>query len=373
MNPRLTKKRCASWILLVLVLTPTSVACGARLRAPSHKLACSLVAAPNGSNSARGSINRPYRTVRRLLRALRPGSIGCLRAGVYAEDVTIRRGGRPRDPLTLRSFPGERATIRGRLYLARGASYTTIENLNLDGNSETQDCSPVRCPSPTVDANHTVFSYDDVTDDHTAICFDVGSDRYGAATGTVITHDSVHDCGVLPAAGHNHGIYLQAAHDTLIRSDLIYDNADRGIQLYPEATRSLIEDNVIVGNGEGIDFGALGSSTASYNLVQENLIVDSVHGYNVSSYYGPSDRVGTGNLVVDNCIGGGAGVHRGSPLGVGEAIGFQLRRNVREPSSPGATGRSPLTRANHAVRTTPHGACARIIRLIGTSGILGSG
>lgn len=325
------------WTALAVALGATlvSVTLGVGLLSPGVPSGCTFVAAPGGSDEAAGSISHPFRSLRRLLGVLGPGETGCLRAGVYAEDVTLRHGGRQGDRLTLRSFPGQTATIRGRLYLARGSSYTTIEYLHLDGRSPTQACAPARCPSPSINSSHVTFSTDDVTNHHTAICFDIGSDQYGIATHALITHNSIHDCGVLPASNHDHGIYVQAARDTRIEFNAIYNNADRGIQFYPAATGTIVVGNLIAHNGEDIDFSASGTLTSSHNLVEHNVIIDSVRGYNVSSYYGRNDRIGTDNVVVHNCIGGGVRAAAYNPMGIGAEIGFTVRANTLASASSG--------------------------------------
>src|SRR4029077_15400546 len=107
--------------------------------------------------------------------------------GVYTGDVTITRPG-----IELYGVSGGSATIAGRLWIAQGADYVTVQNLYLDGANADD------LPSPTVNADHALFSNDDVTNDHTAICFNLGNSDYGDATGTVIEYSRIHDCGVLP-------------------------------------------------------------------------------------------------------------------------------------------------------------------------------
>ena len=68
----------------------------------------------------------------------------------------------------------------------------------------------------------------------------------------VIRRNRIHDCGELPSTNKNHGIYVSEAKRTMIRDNWIYDNADRGIQLYHDADRSRVIGNVIYHNGDGI-------------------------------------------------------------------------------------------------------------------------
>ena len=80
------------------------------------------------------------------------------------------------------------------------------------------------------------------------ICFSLGNtDTWGYAGSTTIENSRIHDCG--PTTNMNHGIYAQATSGrTLILGNWIFDNGDRGIQLYPAAQNILIAHNVI--NGE---------------------------------------------------------------------------------------------------------------------------
>jgi len=158
-------------------------------------------------------------------------------------------------------------------------------------------------PSPTVDATDDVFVRDDVTNDHTAICFVLGSETFGRASGTVIADSRVHDCGRLPARNDEHGIYVADADDTVIERNWIYANADRGVQLYPDAQHTTIRHNVIDANGEGVIFSGAGGRTSSDNLVEDNLITGSRVRSDVESFYPPGTPPGTGNLVRGNCLG----------------------------------------------------------------------
>ncbi len=104
--------------------------------------------------------------------SLQPGQTGCLRAGLYEQDVAIERGGSAGSPVTLSSYPGERATLRGRLRVKDSANFVTIEGLDLDGRHPADTL-----PSPSVYGNDVVFRDNDVTNYHTGICFLLGFER----------------------------------------------------------------------------------------------------------------------------------------------------------------------------------------------------
>jgi parallel beta-helix repeat protein len=307
-------------LLLAVATSVTLAACGARADNPT----CDRVASPSGSDSAAGTPDAPYRTAQALSNALAPGQIGCLRAGTYNEDLTITNGGRAGAPITIRSYPGERARVVGRMWLARTADYVTIASLDLDGVNRQYNL-----PSPTVNSSNATFVDNDVTDDHTAICFDLGNSSYGRAENTLIARNRIHDCGVLPAQNHDHGIYVAEADNTQIIGNAIYDNADRGVQLYPDAQNTTVQGNIIDGNGVGVIFSGDGGDASNNNDVEFNVITNSNQRNNVESYYPVGNPVGTGNVLRNNCISGG--VRDNGNGAIGDQIGFSASGNATDP------------------------------------------
>src|SRR5688500_13489097 len=69
------------------------------------------VDATRGNDSADGSRAAPLRTVAKAVSLAKTGDTICLRGGVYYERVAITTSGTDDKPITLRSFPGELATL----------------------------------------------------------------------------------------------------------------------------------------------------------------------------------------------------------------------------------------------------------------------
>jgi parallel beta-helix repeat protein len=278
--------------LAAAVLAPMAPPAQAR----SAALRCDLIAAPGGRDSAPGTLQRPLATPKRLVSALAPGETGCLRAGDYDanREVSIDTPG-----ITLTSYPGERATLHTRLWIEQEGDGVTISRLDIDGRN------PTNLPSPTVNADDVVIRDNDITNHHTAICISLGSpDTYGRAARTLIEHNRVHDCGKLPPTNQDHGIYVNSSDDAVIRDNRIFDNADRGVQLYPDSQRTLLTHNVIDGNGVGVIFGGSETTTSNDNVVQDNVITNSKVRGNIDYSWGGA--VGTGNIARHNCLGGEA-------------------------------------------------------------------
>lgn len=288
-------------------------------------VSCTRYAAMTGSDRGPGSARHPYRTVQVLADSLKPGQTGCVLAGTYTESVSIHHGGTSNRPVTLAGAPGGLATLRGTFWVANGADHVIVRDLALDGRSSS------RLPSPQVNGDDATFFHVDVTNDHTGICFLLGgsSTTYGTPHGTMIARSRIHDCGKRPSSHLDHGIYVAHAVDTTIVDNDVYDNADWGLHLYPDAQGSNIQFNVFDGNGDGAIIAGTGDLASSGNTIARNIISNSYdggegraggYGYNLTSFWG--GRVGTGNLVARNCFWNGAGGNVNSANG-----GFTQRDN----------------------------------------------
>jgi hypothetical protein len=87
----------------------------ARLPEPSNRPRSAgpakFVDAERGDDANDGSEAKPWRTITRALEGVGPGDTLYLRGGIYYENVRVAVSGREDAPLTIRSFPGELATI----------------------------------------------------------------------------------------------------------------------------------------------------------------------------------------------------------------------------------------------------------------------
>jgi len=276
-------------------------------------LTCDRYASPSGSDTATGTLQAPYRSVQKLVDSVSSGQTGCLRAGTYTGNVKVTRPG-----ITLTSYAGEKATVVGRFWVAQGANGVTVEGLYLNGKNASV------LPSPTVNAADTTFIRNDVTNDHTGICFNLGHPNYGRAVRVRIELNRIHDCGRLPATNLDHGVYVGAGEDNVITRNWIYDNADFGVHLYPDAQRTIVTGNVIDGNGMGVTFSGDSGHASNDNVVENNLISNSQERENVESYW--SGPVGSGNIARHNCIGGGE--RDNGDGGIADEIGFQAVDNA---------------------------------------------
>jgi len=262
---------------------------------PAPASGCSLYAAPSGSDSNPGSADKPLATATALVAHLSAGQTGCLRGGTYSGAVVIRSGG-----ITLASAPNERATISGLLEVTDSANDVKIVNLNLDG------ANPSATPSVQINGDRVTLRGNDITNRHTAICVVVGGDgaKWGVANDTVVDGNRIHGCGRLPATSQDHGIYLDTSRNARVTNNVITDTADYGVHIYPDAQGSVVEHNVIDGNGMGLIFAGDVKTASNNNVVRFNVIADATRQYNVESWW--SGPKGNGNALTQNCLWNGA-------------------------------------------------------------------
>jgi parallel beta-helix repeat protein len=273
---------------------------GASAPAAGADVSCAEFASPSGSDgSGDGSLANPYASPQKLADSLAAGQTGCLRAGTYEFSLLSVRS----PNITLAPYGSDSATLRGPIKVLPSGAGSTIEGLTLDGVNSNLGCTGT-CGggSPRIYADGVVLRDNEITDEHTGICVMVGS-YYSdpPPRGVVIEHNRIHDCGRLPAANHDHGIYVSESRDAVIRDNWIYDNADRGIQLYPDAIGTTITGNVIYGNGEAQNFSCDASSCSKDNVVAGNIIADSVVRWNVYANSQGATPDGS-NVLRDNCL-----------------------------------------------------------------------
>jgi len=335
----------ASGLALLLALAGTGATEDAGGHGPTSG-SCDRFAAPHGSDSARGTFQRPFRSAPRVAAALRPGQTGCFRRGTYrSRDLRVetRR-------TTLRPYQNEPVTLRADIRLAPSARSSVLAGMRLDGTNDRSDIHL------TLFADHSVLRGNRITNRHSsASCVYVAPYHSGPLPrGVRIVGNKIHDCGELPSTNHHHGIYVAGARRTLIEDNWIYENANRGIQLYPAAQRTQVRGNVVDSNGQGVNVGSGESNTCSNrNRIVGNVLANSRLGWNA---YSTSERTCHGNVVRRNCFYARRGLGpRAENGGIQKPRSFRARRNrIAKPRY--------LDRSADNFRLREGSACWRLVR-----------
>jgi hypothetical protein len=298
---------CLLVLALAAVLGQTAVAGAAS--------GCDLVASPGGSDSAAGTEAAPYRSLQKLTSSLEAGQTACLRSGSYGgEQVWLDK-----PDTTLKSYPGERATITAFLEVDPDAARAHVQGLRFDAANNGNDAGV------KLQADDTVFSDNELTKGGHGICLVAAS--YNPAQRVVIERNRIYDCGPSDSKW-DHDIYLVHSRGAIVRWNVLSGNSGGwGVHLYTDADNTVIEHNVIDGNKGGVIFAGDGGQTSDGNVVRYNAITFSGPRYNVESSWsgGPS---GHDNLAEHNCLYSPAGD------GVGTEDGFAARDNTNLGGSP---------------------------------------
>jgi arylsulfatase A-like enzyme len=263
------------------LLTPTPAA--------SSSTTCDRVSATTGSDSSgAGTSASPWRTAQKLADSLTAGQTGCLRTGVYTEDVTATDSGTAGARITIRSWPGEVARLDGRLVVQ--GDYLAFSQLVLDGHPAGGSGFGV-----TIEGDDVALMDNNITSGAAASCVNVGNEGTTAqrAHRLVILRNRIHNCRT--------GVRIRSATNTAVLNNLVYDNVDRGVRLEPDAFSSFVWRNVIDGNGEGVLLAGDATEASTSNAIHANVISYSNSRWNVGSSF-DSGNVGAYNHVWNNCL-----------------------------------------------------------------------
>jgi len=267
---------------------------------------CAFVASPHGSDRARGTASAPFASVQRLVQALTPGRRGCLRGGTYHQyELRIRKVGRAGAPITLTSWPGERATIvvDSDIYLPPGTAHITLRDLDLTNSATSSHTSAVMIQDFS---DHSRYVGDHISGGRRATCMKLGDSGFGLARGTVVLGNRFEDCGDPADGNQQHAIYIAGSRNALIIGNVFRNTAAYAIHLYPDGDGTRVVGNVIDGSGYGgvifaSDENATGLSSDD-NLVSGN-VISSGRRYGMTYFWGPGGR-GSGNRATANCLAG---------------------------------------------------------------------
>ena len=326
---------------LLLLLAPA---------APADAAACDRVAAPSGSDSAAGTESAPFRTAQKVVDEVRPGQTGCLRGGTYtnAADgeyvMRFSRGGRAGERITIRSYPGERALLKGTVYLPEEAPHVTLAAMDFVGTGRMNAVKVYTSDFILEDSSVTTAGRP-----YSCLMMSAGDRTDAPAARPIIRRNTFRECGSTRGGSNkDHAIYAAQVRDGVIEDNLIVRPAAYAIQLYPAAKRTHVARNVVDGGGSnrgGIVVGGEDDRVSTANVIEHNVLAFAAwHG--VTTYW--PERVGAANVVRENCIWqADSGMFR-------EKSGLQTSGNIE--ADPGFADR-----AAGDYRLSPDSRCASLV------------
>ena len=210
------------------------------------------------------------------------------------------QGGTANDPVVIQSSGAPRASVRAQAWLQEASHDITFTDLNFIGTPNDVGASML-----IIDGDRIVFRNNEITYVN-GICVDVGNmDGQGGAVGDpaddfVLDRNRIHNCGTsrpmndLGASGL-HGVYIQNTNHALVTNNVIFDNMNRGVQLYPLAQNTLVEFNVLDGNSSNLNMGGYEPENrfSDNNVARNNIITNAL----LKTYFVPGLARGWRHLV----------------------------------------------------------------------------
>jgi parallel beta-helix repeat protein len=326
--------RLITVLALLFVAAPSSRASDALSRSPLLSQVAVKYVSPSGSDSASGTFARPWRTIQSGIDRLRPGGTLVVRAGVYAENVSITRSGTGGRPITVRSFPRERVVLRPDAtspsypLKIKNAAYVRVQGLVIEGASTSNTVNLY-----VLGSTHDVeVSYCEIR----GAKFGSGVFVDNGTRGVRLLANLVHDNDE-PGEQH-HGIYFEGARG-LIANNVVYGHDHGfGIQIRTDMasgpTNVLVANNTVSGNALG---GIVVEHTASRVTIVNNIAAGN-GGTGIRGYFSEEDHAGDpagrDNVAHDNLVFGNGGygnLHSDTTRSGGGILSFGAANRVANP------------------------------------------
>jgi hypothetical protein len=290
--------------------------------------------ATTGSDSNPGTPASPWRTIQKAFNTLRPGERALVRGGTYTQSVVMQRAGTAGAPITVETYPGERAIIHPGgstsmdypVRITAGAAWFrmrgfVIEEAPLDGvvNVYVSDGGQAQPAA----AHDIELSGNEIRDG-------MGTGVFVApnTANVQLIGNSVHGNGI--GTEHQHqGVYVQGQ-NALVANNRVYDQPNGfGIQVRGEDS-GLAASNVIVAANTTVANSLAGIVVES--TARNVTVVNNVSAFNgtqgIYGYYCCGIRL-SGNLAHNTLLfGNGSG---GTGNSSGTVIDFSLGNLSGDP------------------------------------------
>jgi hypothetical protein len=290
--------------------------------------------ATTGSDSNPGTLSSPWRTIQKAFNTLQPGELALVRGGTYTQSVVMQRAGTAAEPITVQSYPGERAVIHPGdvtsmdypVRITAGAAWFrlrgfVIEGSPLDGvvNVYVSDGGK---PQPAA-AHDIELSGNEIRDG-------MGTGVFVApnTNNVQLIGNAVHGNGIGTAHQHQ-GVYVQGQ-NALVANNRVYDQPNGfGIQIRGDDS-TLAAGNVIVTANTTVANSLAGIVVES--TARDVTVVNNISAFNgtqgIYGYYCCGVRL-AGNVAYNNLLYGNGSGGTGNSSGI--VIDFSLGNLSGDP------------------------------------------
>ena len=222
--------------------------------------------ATDGSDSANGSVERPFATLAKALSVVGVGERIQLRGGVYKEyingNILQLANGRPGAPITIESYPGEMAVIDGseRNWSETKRRYPALFRLERIEWFVIQNLTFRRSAGRTVhlEGDHNVVRNVEAYDNYSDGFYILGDNNLLEG---VISHGNYNKRN---GGNSGDGIKLAGGDSNVVRNCRTYNNSDDGVDIW-KSTNTLVEFCISYNNGRGETGNGMGFKLGSRN------------------------------------------------------------------------------------------------------------
>jgi parallel beta-helix repeat protein len=318
--------------------------------------------ATTGNDSNPGSIQQPFRTIKRGISVLKPGDITFLRAGTYPESIDTNGFNFPigtswSSAITIAAHPGETVTMRpegGEAIINFGAERAEPDQyIIFDGIHFDAIYGSFTAISINQGSHHIRFQNCEIKNAYrSGVYINWGNNNGLPSNYNEFINCDIHHNGRAPdqppGYGAGHGIYI-TTHHNVFRGNRVHHNGSWGLHVYwgnypaQQTMSNLIEQNWVYENGNNttrygsVCCGGIVLDSGSANEVKNNLVYNnpvigiSLNG-NCSRCKVVHNTVYNNSLDIQAITGGSGEIQNNIafPKGVSIAGGYTASNNLTD-------------------------------------------
>jgi hypothetical protein len=345
---------------------------GADLASAARRSAYNYYVAPEGSDSAAGTSDKPFRTLARAARAVRANSTVWVAPGIYEGGVMVKTSGTESGRINFVSTRRGAAKIvppalstRTTAFDVRG-NYVSVIGFDVDGSNS-------KAGKKWLSGIYVGGSYGMVQGNHvhhiaqSVSCNSgggsaIGADGYYHGEHIDVIGNTVHDIG--PAGcSFVQGIYMSTSGS--VKNNVVFRVAEAAIHLWHDARDLSITGNTVSGSNTGIIVGGgnfyFTSGGADNTTVNNNIVYDNKIGISEQGKTGKSNKY-MNNLVYKNSINWALKkgmAHSGSVAAEPQFVSYTRNGSANfriAPVSPAVGGGTPVDAHPVDIESRPRNA-----------------
>jgi parallel beta-helix repeat protein len=222
---------------------------------------------PSGNDSSSGSINSPWKTIRKASLSVVAGDTVYIRGGIFYESVELSRSGTSISPISFLAYPGETPVLDGNNYTIPSTLYGPL--LKINGNYIKVSGLEVRYSRGMgVALNGVNVTVSNINSHHNKENGILITGDNGKVTNSRVWSNCMQNVNGSSGSGWSSGLSAaRRPNNAKISDNVVFGNWGEGVSTY-QASGTIIEDNTIYDNWSANIY----VSDAANVLVQRNFV-----------------------------------------------------------------------------------------------------